>query len=140
MESFKENIPKVDYIFGNKEEMLAYTGKSTLKEAVESFDRSQTVIATDSSNPCFVKSSGERHSRSYTVAPVENVVDPTGAGDFFQAGFLDGAVKKDPIEKCVRKGNLAASFVIQQLGTDLPEEKWAEMRTRFKSIQQFSPV
>jgi len=135
---FEQNIPKFDYIFGNQEEMLTYTGKNTLKEATESFAREQTAIATDGSKPCWVKAKGEKHARSYSVASVDNVIDSTGAGDFFQAGFLDGALKKDPIQKCVLKGNIAASYVIQQLGTDLSVEKWAEMRKRLGKIQTFS--
>lgn len=140
MQYFKENLPKVDYIFGNREEILAYIEKETPKEAVEAFDRNQTAVLTDGPNECWVKAKGEKHARSYPVARVDNIIDPTGAGDFFQAGFLDGALKKEQAQKCVLKGNLAASFVIQQLGTDLSEEKWAEMREKLESIQQFSPA
>ncbi len=54
----------------------------------------------------------------YQVAahPVEQVVDATGAGDLFAAGFLAGFTQGRPVADCARMGALAASHIIQQIG------------------------
>ena len=48
--------------------------------------------------------------------PVEKVVDTTGAGDLFAAGFLFGLVRGAGYEKAGRLGALAAAEVIQHIG------------------------
>lgn len=48
--------------------------------------------------------------------PVEQVVDTTGAGDLFAAGFLAGLSKNQSLESCARLGAIAAAEVIQHIG------------------------
>ncbi|QBR71867.1 adenosine kinase [Beijerinckiaceae bacterium] len=48
--------------------------------------------------------------------PVERVVDTTGAGDLFAAGFLSGLSKNKSLETCARLGALAAAEIIQHIG------------------------
>ena len=47
---------------------------------------------------------------------IERVVDTTGAGDLFAAGFLYGYTQDRSLEDCGRLGCLAAGIVIQQIG------------------------
>lgn len=46
----------------------------------------------------------------------EGVVDTTGAGDAFAAGFLAGRVRGEPIERCCAMGSVSAGFAIEQRG------------------------
>ncbi|MGH6846387.1 MAG: PfkB family carbohydrate kinase, partial [Methylocella sp.] len=48
--------------------------------------------------------------------PAERVVDTTGAGDLFAAGFLAGLSKSKDLETCARLGALAAAEIIQHIG------------------------
>jgi len=48
--------------------------------------------------------------------PVEQLVDTTGAGDLFAAGFLAGLTRNKPFEDCGRLGAIAAAEVIQHIG------------------------
>jgi adenosine kinase len=48
--------------------------------------------------------------------PIEQLVDTTGAGDLFAAGFLFGLVRGADHESCGRLGALAAAEVIQHIG------------------------
>jgi adenosine kinase len=48
--------------------------------------------------------------------PVDSVVDTTGAGDLFAAGFLAGLSKNKSLETCARLGALAAAEIIQHIG------------------------
>ena len=48
--------------------------------------------------------------------PVARVVDATGAGDLYAAGFLHGLTSGQPLEICGRLGALAASEIISHIG------------------------
>jgi len=51
--------------------------------------------------------------------PVERVVDTTGAGDLYAAGFLFGYTRGRSLAECGQLGSLAAAIVIQQVGPRL---------------------
>lgn len=48
--------------------------------------------------------------------PVQQVVDPVGAGDGFDAGFLAGWLRGDPLEECLRLGNLVGAAAVRLMG------------------------
>lgn len=128
-EVFEKTIDKVDFVFGNRAEMQALTGLENPKEAAESFEEKQLIVITDGPNACWIKNSGENVAASYGVSKVEGVLDSTGAGDFFLAGFLGGVLMEEPIPSCVEKACQAANFVLREYGAQLPDDKWEEMKT-----------
>jgi ribokinase len=64
-------------------------------------------------NGCYITDGHERH---LIEAPNVKVVDTTGAGDAFCAGFLYGLINEKSLEECGRLGNLVASRCIMQMG------------------------
>jgi sugar/nucleoside kinase (ribokinase family) len=50
------------------------------------------------------------------AAPVSKVVDTTGAGDLYAAGFLFGFTHGKPLAECARLGGIAAAEVISHVG------------------------
>jgi sugar/nucleoside kinase (ribokinase family) len=48
--------------------------------------------------------------------PVENLIDSTGAGDAYTAGFLFGYTQQKSLEECAKLGTFCATQVIQQIG------------------------
>ena len=66
--------------------------------------------------------------------PVDEVVDTTGAGDYFAAGFLYGLTGGYSLEKCARTGAIMAGNVIQHIGANIPEEKWEEIKSTIREI------
>jgi sugar/nucleoside kinase (ribokinase family) len=48
--------------------------------------------------------------------PVDKVIDTTGAGDQFAAGFLSGYVKGEPLGQCLHRGAITAAEVISHYG------------------------
>jgi adenosine kinase len=60
---------------------------------------------------------GERIEKNIAIAKPKKVVDPTGAGDAFRAGFVAGYVKGYDLKTCGQMGATASSFVIEKYGT-----------------------
>ncbi len=58
------------------------------------------------------------------VSPVADVLDPTGAGDAYRAGFLKGFMYDLPLVECGQLGAVASAYVIEQRGT---QEHFYEM-------------
>jgi sugar/nucleoside kinase (ribokinase family) len=52
----------------------------------------------------------------YPATAVDKVVDTTGAGDAWCAGFLYGWARRESLEECARLGTLCATEVIQRVG------------------------
>ncbi len=131
---FIEMLPSLHYLFGNQEEMEALTGFSDFKEAADVFSFDQTIVATQGSEGCWVKHARESDAVHFDALEVTQIADTTGAGDFFAGGFLHAALKGEEVFKCVQAGNLAASYVIQEVGAELPLEKWDLLKKEMLKI------
>ena len=105
----------VDIVFANRDEALS------LYET-DDFDLALTKIAADcklaavtmSEEGAMIVKGGERIHVPATA--IHQLVDTTGAGDLFAAGFLHAYTQGRPLEDCGRFGCLAAGIVIQQIG------------------------
>jgi sugar/nucleoside kinase (ribokinase family) len=71
-------------------------------------------VVTRSAKGCAVVSGAD--VVNVPAFPVDRVIDTTGAGDLFAAGFLVGLARGGVHEQCARLGALAAAEVIQHLG------------------------
>lgn len=113
----KELMPileRTDIIFLNEKEMKEIT-KLDYEEGSEYLRGLgiETVAVTLGRKGCFVSNNKE----SYLVkAEHRDVVDTTGAGDAFAAGFLYGIAKGKGLRECGELGNMVASFCIKRLG------------------------
>ena len=104
----------IDILFANEEE-AGILEDSTPAEAIESLGRDvPTVVITCGPKGAVAIRDGQRFE--IEADPVERVVDTTGAGDLFAAGFLAGHVQGRPIEQCLRIGAIAAAEVISHYG------------------------
>jgi len=63
----------------------------------------------------------------FPAVPVEQVVDTTGAGDCFIAGFLHGMIQWGDIARAIKIGNLTASYSIQKKGAAISFPKKSEI-------------
>ncbi len=105
----------VDILFANEDEIKSLflqddfdDAKSAISEHVE--------IAALTRGPKGAVILNEGKEITIDAAAVENVVDTTGAGDQFAAGFLFGFTDGRPLEYCGKLGALAAAEVISHMG------------------------
>ena len=119
---------EVDILLGNEQELLALYQAPDLDTALARLPaRCVTAAITRAAQGSIVLSCGER--RSVPAVAVDRVVDTTGAGDLYAAGFLHGLAHGRSPEECGRLGALAAAEVISHFGAR-PETDLAELVTR----------
>lgn len=105
----------IDILFANHLELAALTGENDLEAGLATLrDKVPTLIVTCSADGAIALSGGER--ARVAAEPIDQVVDTTGAGDLFAAGFLYGHVNGEPLETCLRRGAIAAAEVISHYG------------------------
>ena len=105
----------VDLIFANEAELQSLYQTSDFDTAVAALRADMDVaVVTRSEKGCLVVAPGG--IEAVPAFPVERVVDTTGAGDLFAAGFLCGLARGADDRTCGRLGALAAAEVIQHLG------------------------
>lgn len=115
-ESFAEAIQDdVDIVVADEDEINVLMGTDNFEDTVEALrDFDCLFVMTRSDKGSVIYRRGEQHVQEAT--PVEKVVDTTGAGDAYCAGFLYGWVHDRSIAECARAGTLCATAVIQQVG------------------------
>jgi sugar/nucleoside kinase (ribokinase family) len=106
---------EVDLLFGNEHELVSLYEVDTLDEAIELVQHDcQLAIVTVGARGCLVVTpDGVLHS---PAEPVERVLDTTGAGDLFAAGFLYAYTRSMSLSDCARIGSIAAAEVISHVG------------------------
>lgn len=104
----------VDLLFANEAEITALYG-SDFDEAVDAVRRSGTVAALTRSEKGSVVVTGDALVE-VPAHPVADVVDTTGAGDLYAAGFLYGFSRQMDLATCGALGSLAAAEVISHMG------------------------
>jgi sugar/nucleoside kinase (ribokinase family) len=110
-------LPHTDYLLPNDEQVLGFTGASSLVEGAQALVAAgaRCVAATAGSRGAVVVTADEVIEVPAYEIPV---VDTTGCGDAFSAGFLRGLSLGRSLEDSARLGCATAAQVAQGLGTD----------------------
>lgn len=115
----------IDILFANEDEITSLYETSDFEEAAKrALTDTDLAALTRSGKGSLVISHGERIE--IPVDPVEDVVDTTGAGDLYAAGFLYGLASGKDLESSGRLGSIAAAEVIGHMGAR-PEINLAEL-------------
>ena len=115
-EAFKDLVSHhVDILFANEDEIKSLYETDDLEEAIAQVS-SQCAIAaiTRGDQGSVIINSGTR--TNVTAEEKVTVVDTTGAGDAYAAGFLYGFTENMDMAQCGRLGSIAAAEVISQIG------------------------
>jgi sugar/nucleoside kinase (ribokinase family) len=108
-------IDRVDIFFANEAEACGLTGAATVESALGQLSRRCPTVAVTLGAKGSIVAQGS-DVVSVPAAPVARVVDTTGAGDSYAAGFLYGVVRESGPETSARLGSLAAAEIVSHLG------------------------
>lgn len=108
----------VDIVFANEHELLSLYQIDDLAEGLARLRKDCRLAAVTRSAEGSIIVAGKETVPIAALA-VDKVVDTTGAGDLYAAGFLYGYTQKWPLAVCGALGSLAAGLVIQQIGPRL---------------------
>lgn len=128
-------VDKADIIFGNRDEfeelatingfenMLGY-----LSELISKYTKShrlKIIVITDGASPVILYEGNKNGLESTTVdvpqVHSDDIIDTTGAGDSFVAGFLMAHMRGDDVKKCIEFGCKISAAVIKTIGCNLPK-------------------
>ena len=106
---------EVDILFGNEDELVSLYEVATLDDAIDAVRRdcALALVTVGADGVIVVTADGVLHE---PAQPVPQVLDTTGAGDLFAAGFLFGYTRSLSLEECARIGSIAAGEVISHVG------------------------
>lgn len=110
------SLPYLDYFLPSYQEARAITGQERPEQAAR-FLRERgvgTAVVKLGKEGCYLQSA--RGERRLPACGVRNVVDTTGAGDAFVAGFLSGLARGWDVESAARLGNAAGALAVSAVG------------------------
>ncbi len=109
---------KLDITFANEQEITSLIEAKNFKEVINFSKQLNKLIIVTRGEKGAIAIKGEEIVETGIQKDLK-IVDLTGAGDLFAAGFLHGYVNKISIKDCLEKGTEMSSKVIQQIGARL---------------------
>jgi sugar/nucleoside kinase (ribokinase family) len=104
-----------DIVFANEKEITTLYEVNSFEEAADAaLQDCEMAVLTRSEAGSVIVAAGT--TVEVPADPVSKVVDATGAGDLYAAGFLHGLTRGAPLETCGQLGSLAAAEVISHIG------------------------
>jgi len=114
-----------DIVFANEKEITTLYEVNSFDEAADAaLQDCELAVLTRSEEGSMILGAGQ--TTEIPADPVSKVMDATGAGDLYAAGFLFGITQGLPVETCGRLGSLAAAEVISHIGAR-PESSLAKL-------------
>ena len=128
-EELKEGIEGAALVICNDYEFELIRQKTGLDEMAV-LERAGALVITSGENGCSII---ELSGRSEVPAvPPHKIVDPTGVGDAFRAGFMKGMGQEAPYVVCAQLGTVAATYALEHLGGQSHAYTWDEFSARYE--------
>jgi sugar/nucleoside kinase (ribokinase family) len=109
---------KLDITFANEQEILSLIDGKNFKDVIDFSKELKKIIVITRSDKGSIAINGSEIIECDSQKNLK-IIDLTGAGDLFAAGFLHGYINKKKIKECLEKGTEMASKVIQIIGARL---------------------
>ena len=121
----------VDIVFANEQESFALTGMEPEAALHYLAERCEIAVVKVGAKGAFI----QRGKEIVNIAPMKaDVVDTTGAGDMWAAGFLAGLVKGYDLQKCCMMGAIVAKNIIEVIGAKMDDERWDRIHKEIASL------
>jgi len=108
----------LNILIGNENEINELTGKKNLLDSINHLKEFDKLIVITRSGQGSLAIQNNKVINCESIK-VDKILDLTGAGDLFAAGFLKEYLEKSDIKKCLAVGSITASKIIQQIGARL---------------------
>lgn len=137
-------LERVDIFFGNEEEVRMIAGEDNLVKAGKRLLETGPKLVVIKKGEHGALALGRNFVFGILAYPLEDVVDPTGAGDSFAGGFLGyldkaASFSEKEIRKATVQGSVMASFTIEDFGVErLKSLKKSEVEKRFRQFRRFA--
>ena len=120
----------IDIVFANEDEASEFCGDLQPEEQVAVLNRYCKVVTVKlgAKGSCI----GEAGNIIRADALKAEAVDTTGAGDFWQAGFLFGLLNGKSLEICGYYGAVLGAAVVQVIGASLSEQQWQAVKQQLQ--------
>ncbi|NOR28789.1 MAG: sugar kinase [Lutibacter sp.] len=146
LDELMEVIAKIDVITINDEEARQLSGEYSLVKAAQKIHKMgpKFVVIKKGEHGALLFNNGDVFFAP--ALPLEEVFDPTGAGDTFAGGFIghiakSGDISFDNMKRAVISGSNLASFCVEKFGTErmenLSEDEIQKRLLQFKLLTQF---
>ncbi len=135
IEDLEPVLKYVDYIIPNEAEATLLTGEEDPLKSARIFMEcgAKAVVIKCGKNGCvYVDDKGACQIHAYPV----NVIDTTGAGDSFVAGFIYGLSEGMPVQDCCRYGCATASVIVEHMGTKCIKGASDEVERRYRELSK----
>ena len=121
----------VDIVFANEHEALALTGMEPENALHFIAERSDIAVVKIGAKGAYI----QRGNEIVTIPPMKaDVVDTTGAGDMWAAGFLAGLVKGENLQKCGMMGAIVAKNIIEVVGAKMDSSRWEKIHAAIANL------
>jgi len=115
----------VDIVFANEEEAKAYTNKEPQEALNEFAEICEIAVVKIGSAGSYIK----KGDNIYKIGVIDaNLIDTTGAGDLYAAGFLYGLANNYNLEKSGKIGSILSGKVIEVIGAQMNDETWEKIK------------
>lgn len=126
-------MPRADVIFMNELEALAISGEGDVEAALGFLGETvQCIVVKRGAFGSSAVVDGQRYDAP--AAPAE-VIDATGAGDCFNAGFIYGLLHGRPIDECLLLGNICGASAVSKPGGYAGAPTEVELLTRERQLR-----
>ena len=124
-EFLNELLPQIDIVFANEEEAKALTQMSAEESLHHIAEKVKIAVVKIGKKGSLIKRGNEIATIGCNKV---DVVDTTGAGDMYAAGFLYGLINGYSLEGCGVIGNYLAESIIQVIGAKMDEDRWNDFK------------
>jgi len=128
-DELKEPITGAEIVISNEYEFEILRQKTGLGEADMLHHANALIVTKGEAGSTIVTARGRIDVPA--VRP-HRIVDPTGVGDGFRAGFLKGLAMGAPYDTAARMGSVAATYVLEHLGGQSHAFRWDEFGRRYR--------
>lgn len=121
----------VDIVFANEKEAFALTNMEPEDALHYIAERCEIAVVKVGAKGAFI----QRGKETVTIPPIKaDVVDTTGAGDMWAAGFLAGFVKGESLQKCGMMGAIVAKNIIEVIGAKMDDARWEKIHAAIANL------